>query len=124
MTDTTQDTAAAAPTVPTETQRKFEIVKLNEPIVRGTTTVEELTIRAPRSGELRGLSLQELINTDIGAILKVLPRISEPPLTSDECLNLAPADLAEIGGTIRGFFMTSAERAAMEAIIADQLRKI
>jgi len=103
---------------------RFASVTLSEPITRGETTITTITLRKPRAGELRGLNLQELINVDIAAILKVVPRISEPVLTSHECDQLDPADLAEMGGTIRGFFMTSAERELMQAMIAEQRRKI
>lgn len=105
-------------------KNKFETVTLSEPLVRGEQVIEKLTLRKPRAGELRGIALPELINTDIAAILKVLPRISEPVLTPHECDNLDPADLAEIGGTIRSFFMTSAEREILQAMITEQRRKI
>jgi hypothetical protein len=114
------DTAAA----PAENGTKFETITLADPIRRGEQVIEKIALRKPRGGELRGLTLQELINTDIGAILKVVPRISDPVLTPHECDNLDPADLAEIGGTIRGFFMTAAEREVMQAMIAEQRRKI
>jgi len=102
-----------------EPKNRFETVTLSEPIVRGETTIETLTIRKPRSGELRGLTLQDVLSTDVSAILKLIPRVSEPPLTSEEADNLEPEDLAEIGGTLRGFFMTQAERQAIEVMMAE-----
>jgi len=114
MTDTNSKPADLA-------KKTFETVELSAPIVRGDVTIETLNIRKPTAGELRGgLSLADFIGTDIGAILKVLPRITEPPLTEDECHNLDLSDLSEIGGTIRGFFMTKAERAMMDKMIAEQ----
>lgn len=114
----TEATTPAAPNAP-----KFETVTLVEPITRGDTKIEQLTLRKPKAGELRGLSLSDVIGTDISALLRLLPRISEPPLTDDECANLDPADLTEMGGTVRGFFMTKAERQLMEAMIAEQTPK-
>jgi len=105
-------------------KRTFETVTLCEPIKRGETRITTLTLRKPQAGELRGITLQELINTDIAAILKVVPRISDPVLTPHECDGLDPADLAEIGGRIRSFFMTSAERELLQAMITEQRRKI
>ena len=102
-----------------EPKNRFETVTLSEPIVRGETTIEKLTIRKPRSGELRGLTLQDVLSTEVSAILKLIPRISEPPLTVEEADNLASEDLAEIGGTLRGFFMTQAERQAIEMMMAE-----
>lgn len=93
-------------------------ITLAEPVVRGDTRIETLRLRKPRAGELRGLSLQDVIQTDFTALLTLVPRISEPPLTGEEADRLDPADIAEIGGTIRGFFMTRAEKQLMEAMIA------
>ncbi len=114
--------ADTATTPPADTNR-FETITLSEPITRGEQTIEKITLRKPRAGELRGLNLQQLISVDVGAILQLVPRISEPVLTADECANLDPADLTEIGGTVRGFFMTAAERRVLEAMIAEQQPK-
>jgi len=117
--------ADTAPTAAeTETNAEFTTVTLAEPIKRGEQVIETINLRKPRAGQLRGISLQELINSDIATILKVVPRISDPVLTPVECENLDPADLAEIGGTIRSFFMSAAEREMMQAMIAEQRRKI
>lgn len=117
MTDT--PTAAAIPTASPK-PATFETITLAEPIVRGETTIETLQLRKPKAGELRGLTLSDVIGLDIGTILKLLPRISEPVLTDDECSQLDVADLTECGGTIRGFFMTAAERQWMEKMLAEQ----
>lgn len=101
-----------------DTRPLFEPVTLTAPIVRGDTTISSLNIRRPKAGELRGLSLQDIMTTDIVAMLTLIPRISEPPVTADEVNNLDPADFSEIAGTVRGFFMTKGEKAVMEAMAA------
>lgn len=101
-----------------ETRPLFESVTLSVPLQRGETSISALSIRRPKSGELRGLSLQDIMTTDIVAMLTLIPRVSEPPLTADEANSLDPADLSEIAGTIRGFFMTKGEKAVMEAMAA------
>lgn len=101
-----------------ETRPLFESVTLSVPLQRGETSISALSIRRPKSGELRGLSLQDIMTTDIVAMLTLIPRVSEPPLTADEANALDPADLSEIAGTIRGFFMTKGEKAVMEAMAA------
>lgn len=101
-----------------ENKNRFETVTLNTPIVRGETTIEKLTLRKPKGGELRGLTLQEILQTDIGTIITLVQRISDPILIKDEADNLEADDLAEIGGVIRGFFMTTAERKAIESYVA------
>lgn len=98
---------------------RFTAITLSEPVKRGATAIAELTLRKPRAGELRGLTLQDVISTDITALLKLIPRISDPPLTQDEADSLEPEDLSEIGGAIRGFFMTTAERQVIEQMIAE-----
>ena len=114
---------AVATLAATSKANPFETVDLVEPITRGDTVIDKLTLRKPRAGELRGLTLSDVIGLEIGAILKLVPRISEPALTDHECQNLDPADLTEIGGTIRGFFMTRAERQMLDAMIAEQQPK-
>ena len=125
---TAATTPAASPAVDAETMAaaanaKFVKIDLVDPIVRGETRIECLTVRKPKSGELRNLSLQDVIGTDISTLLRLLPRISDPVLTDEECNGLDPADLTEIGGAVRGFFMTRAELQMMEAMMADQQPK-
>lgn len=117
--------ASPTQTSPTQTSKAkaFEIVDLVEPITRGDITISQLTLRKPKAGELRGLTLSDVIGLEIAAILKLIPRISEPALTDGECQNLDPADLTEIGGSIRGFFMTRGERQMLDAMIAEQQQK-
>ncbi|PKP92247.1 MAG: phage tail assembly protein [Alphaproteobacteria bacterium HGW-Alphaproteobacteria-16] len=98
---------------------RFATVTLATPIQRGETKIAELTLRKPRAGELRGLALQDVIQTDVSAMLKLIPRVSTPPLTQDEADNLEADDLTEIAGAIRGFFMTGAEKQLLEAMMAE-----
>jgi hypothetical protein len=110
-----QDAIAAA----SEQNNRFSTVTLAEPIVRGETRIGKVTLRKPRASELRGLSLKDILTSEINAILEIIPRISDPILIRDEVDNLGAEDLAEFGGTIRGFFMTAAEKKAIEMYIAD-----
>lgn len=106
---------AEKPTVPGS--NKFEAITLEEPIIRGETEIAKLTLRKPSAGELRKLSLKDLINTEIDAILELLPRISDPTLNDHEVNAISPGDLAQIGGVIRGFFLTATERAAYQKMM-------
>ncbi|WP_338725807.1 phage tail assembly protein [Shewanella baltica] len=80
-------------------------ITLDQPIIRGKESVTEVTLRKPKAGELRGLSLSDLLNLDVNAISTVLPRISSPMITKDEVLNMDPADLVQIGGEISNFLV-------------------
>ena len=97
--------------------KKFKNVLLSVPIQRGETSITNLTLRKPGSGELRGLNLQNLYVLDVGSILTVITRCSDPVLTSEEADSIDPADLMEIGGALKDFFMTATERAAMDSMM-------
>ena len=80
-------------------------VILDTPIRRGTTSIESITLRKPNSGELRGVSLAELLNMDVNSLVKVVPRISTPTLTAVEVTSMDPADLFALGAKVSGFLL-------------------
>lgn len=92
------------------------LATLEDGIKRGDTVIKKLSLRRPGAGELRGLSLQDLLRADVGAIIAVLPRISDPTITVQEAEQLTPPDLAECAGAVAGFFLTSAQRATLNAM--------
>ena len=103
----TSDTTPAQAALPASAT-----VTLNAPVVRGETSIEQLTLRKPRAGDLRGLSLNEVLQSDVTSLIRLVPRISDPSLTEQEVENFEADDLAEVGGTIFGFFMSPAQKAA------------
>ena len=118
MADQTGTPPAAA------TANRFSSVTLVYPIIRGETKIESLTVRKPKAGELRGgITLQDILTTDASAMLKLIPRLTDPPLTQPEADALETEDFSELAGTIRGFFITKMERDAIEALIADHAPK-
>lgn len=80
-------------------------VILDTPIRRGTTTIDRITLRKPNAGELRGVSLAELLQLDVNSLIKVVPRISTPSLTSIEVTAMDPADLVALSLKITGFLL-------------------
>ena len=80
-------------------------VVLDTPIRRGTTVIESITLRKPNSGELRGVSLAELLQMDVNSLIKVLPRISTPTLTAVEISTMDPADLFALSTKVSGFLL-------------------
>lgn len=80
-------------------------ITLNTPIKRGDSEIKTITLRKPKSGELRGLSLAELLQLDVNSLHKLLPRISTPTLTEADVSALEPDDLVQLGGGIAGFFL-------------------
>ena len=80
-------------------------VVLDSPIRRGVTTIDSITLRKPSSGELRGVSLVELLQMDVASLIKVVPRISSPTLTAIEVSGMDPADLLALSSKISGFLL-------------------
>lgn len=86
------------------------IVNLDTPIVRGKTYMSSLTLRKPCSGELRGVHLVDLLNLDVAALLKVLPRITSPSITVTEAAGMDPADLLACGNKVAHFLLQKSVR--------------
>lgn len=91
----------------------YATITLDTPIVRGEQKIEQLSLRKPVAGELRGIALSDLMRLDVAALGVLLPRITSPMLTSHDVNQLDLVDLAAIGGEIVSFFMTKAERALL-----------
>jgi len=109
---------SAPETPPAASARKMsDPIPLAEPILRGQQTIESIQLRKPKAGELRGLSIQELMNARTSAVLDLLPRITLPPVTQAEADNLEPEDLAACSGAIIDFFLTPADRKAVEKVL-------
>ncbi|MDN2707949.1 phage tail assembly protein [Janthinobacterium sp. SUN118] len=86
------------------------VIELDEPIKRGDTFITSLTVRKPRAGALRGISLIELGNLNVSALQIVLPRITEPTLTAHDVANMDPADLLAVGVEVASFLASKADR--------------
>ena len=87
-------------------------VTLEAPVTRGEQTIETIELRRPQSGELRGLSLTDLLNMDVSAVIKLTPRISLPALLEQEVAALEPQDLVSIAAEIVGFLVPKSTREA------------
>lgn len=86
-----------------------EPIVLEQPIQRGEkTTITEITLRKPAAGELRGLKLTDLLNGDVNATIRLVPRISQPTLTEQEASALDIADLLMCADTVAGFLQKTA----------------
>lgn len=81
-------------------------VVLDTPIARGETTIDELTLRKPSSGELRGVNLADVLQMQTDALITLIPRLSNPSLTTPEVRQMDPADLVQCGGEIAGFLLS------------------
>lgn len=86
-------------------------VTLDTPIQRGEQTITAIELRKPHAGELRGVSLLELMQMDVIALRKVLPRLTSPALTEHEIGFLDPADLFQLGSEVTGFLLPKSAKA-------------
>ena len=86
------------------------VIELDEPIKRGDGFITSLTVRKPKAGALRGISLIELGNLNVSALQIVLPRITEPTLTAHDVANMDPADLLAVGVEVASFLASKADR--------------
>lgn len=89
-------------------------VDLDEPIKRAGGEIARLLIRKPKAGALRGVTLMSLVQVDVQALCTVLPRVCDPILTPAEIRDMDPADLLSAGATLASFFISKAERLAIQ----------
>ncbi|EOV4174911.1 phage tail assembly protein [Yersinia enterocolitica] len=92
------------------TEPQFNVITLDVPIIRGNTTITEVTVNKPNAGALRGAKLQALLDTDVDALIRVLPRITTPNLTVPEISNLDPADIYALSQALALFFLPNSVR--------------
>lgn len=87
-------------------------ITLDTPIQRGDTTITAIELRKPNAGELRGLNITDLLQMDITALHRVLPRISEPLLTEADVSAMDLPDLMQCGIAVSSFLLPKAKPAA------------
>lgn len=85
------------------TEKSSVTVTLSTPVKRGGGDIKSVTLRSPSSGELRGLTLVDLLNLDVDALQTVLPRISSPSLTKHEIAAMPGHDLVRLGTEVSIF---------------------
>ena len=86
------------------------IVILDNPVMRGEQKIEQVTVTKPNAGTLRGVSLASLANSDVDALIKVLPRMTSPALTEHEIARLDASDLLSFAGKVIGFLSPASAR--------------
>ena len=63
---------------------KENVITLDNPVKRGEQVIEQVTLMKPSAGTLRGVSLAAVANSEVDALIKVLPRMTAPLLTEQE----------------------------------------
>ena len=85
-----------------------QTITLESPIQRGESKITEVILRKPNAGALRGISLRAILEVEVDAFAKVLPRITEPALTHADVAGLDAVDLLQFGAGIASFFLPKA----------------
>ncbi|MCD8558380.1 MAG: phage tail assembly protein [Shewanella xiamenensis] len=80
-------------------------VTLDNPITRGKEVISEIQLRKPKTGELRGLNVVDILNMDVNAVSNLLPRITSPLLTKEEVQELAAEDFVQLAGEVTSFLI-------------------
>lgn len=96
-------------TATTETEHP-NVVILDTPLMRGEQKIGQITLTKPNAGTLRGVSLAALAQSDVDALIKVLPRMTFPSLTEHEVSRLDVSDLISLAGKVVGFLSPVSER--------------
>lgn len=99
---TKKDTPSTAAADPANTN---EAVTLSSGIRRGETLISTVVLRQPTAGELRGTNLLDVMQMNVDAMLKLIPRISTPTLHEPELARLDPADFTALAAKVIGFFV-------------------
>lgn len=79
------------------------VITLENPVKRGEQIIDSITLIKPNAGTLRGVSLAAVANSEVDALIKVLPRMSAPSLTEQEVAALELPDLVALAGKVIGF---------------------
>ena len=87
----------------TTTTDTADLIHLDRPIQRAGQTIDALQLRKPTAGELRGLSLINVLQMEVDALAALLPRISTPVIHKPEVMAMDPADLLACGIQVGGF---------------------
>ncbi|MEL0580127.1 phage tail assembly protein [Pectobacterium punjabense] len=91
------------------------VVTLETPIQRGETVIDTITLIKPTTGTLRGVSLAAVANSDVDAMIKVLPRMTVPALTETEITRMELPDMIAIAGKVIGFLTPKSQQGTSPA---------
>lgn len=79
------------------------VVTLDKPIKRAGQMIEQVTLIEPNAGTLRGVSLAAVAQSEVDALIKVLPRMTYPALTEQELSAMALPDMLTLAAKVIGF---------------------
>lgn len=66
--------------------------------------IDQIQLREPKAGELRGIKLLDVFQLDYAAFEELLPRISQPVLTKSQMASMNLHDLTSVMNKVASFF--------------------
>ncbi|MFG5777714.1 phage tail assembly protein [Comamonas sp. J-3] len=105
--------ATVATTNPVAKVRKSTNITLLEPIERGAQTITQVQVLKPRVGDLRGFQLSDLLGSKTEALVKLLPRITQPTINEAEFWAMDADGLVQFAVEVIGF-LSGTDSAAQE----------
>ncbi|QND86517.1 Phage tail assembly chaperone [Chromobacterium vaccinii] len=91
------------------------VITLETPIKRGETAIDSIELRRPGAGELRGLKLADVLQLDVDAAIKLLPRVTSPALIADEVARMDPADLLQCALRVQSFLLKKSDLSEIQS---------
>lgn len=89
---------------------KLRSVTLSNPVTIDGESVSKINLRKPMVGDLRGLKLTNVLQMDVDALTRLLPRITNPPLNESQISSeLEPDDFTELASKTLLFFVKQAQ---------------
>ena len=82
---------------------KENVITLDNPVKRGEQVIEQVTLMKPSAGTLRGVSLAAVAQSEVDALIKVLPRMTYPALTAQELTAMNLPDMLSLAAKVIGF---------------------
>lgn len=79
------------------------VVTLDRPIKRAGQIIETVTLIEPNAGTLRGVSLAAVAQSEVDALIKILPRMTSPALTTQELTAMNLSDMLSLAAKVISF---------------------
>lgn len=79
---------------------QFKTVTLETAITIGDTEHKELIIRKPLGGDLRGLTLRDVLTSDVDSLAKLIPRINTNFIIAPE--HIYAMDMEDLSSVFTG----------------------
>lgn len=90
-------------------------VKLSNPILRGDKEYSDITVIKPTVAALKGLKLLDLMQSDVNALMVLLPRVTQPMLHKNDFETMDSQDFTALVTEVVGFLVPNSEQTEQTA---------